>query len=140
MEKLGQRSVNILGKWLKYEISERGVHLYCDQSFYELMEVHPVLGVELVVIAMKRDYKFINERALKIHSLSLEIEIWGHYFFEVLFVQLEPLLLKLNWESIRKRLSQATDIIDCAEWKYDNNRWLWDMMIPLHPMIRRMIK
>lgn len=132
-------SINILGHTLSYTISDNIVHIYCDDGFYALMETFPRKGTELLCIALQRDFKKRNGRAIKASQRSLAIEIWGHYFFELLFNKLKWLLNNSVMMSIKERLETATDIIDCGEGDHDSNRWIWDSLVPFYAVIKSMI-
>lgn len=118
---------------LTFNITEHGVHLFNDKSLHDLMDVNPVEGIEKLAILLKNEFHLTQNRPLKISNKSLAIEIWGHFWFERLYLKIPHLFRILG---LSERIEKSMTEFDCAEYPIDNNRFVWDILSIFYKPIR----
>ena len=113
---------------ISYTLSENGIHLFNDEALHLLIKENPKQGVRQLVKNLKEHFKTEKGRDLKISDESLQTEIWGHYFFEKLYIPFRGLLTFFFLKKIVNRLDKSLLEYDCGELGYDPNRWIWDTL------------
>ena len=84
-------------------------------------------------------YQQLFSVPLAISQASIAVEILGHVFADNVAKALAPLSEKLSPRgAIAEALAsirQRTEVIDIGEKDVDNNRWLWDALVPFRHII-----
>lgn len=99
----------------------------------------PENGSMALAAHMQERYQRLFATPLAIQQESIAIEILGHVFADNVAATVEHLSEKLSllgplaqaMEKIRRR----TEVIDIGEKNVDDNRWLWDALIPFRSLI-----
>ena len=115
--------------------SDRRIRLRGDRHLWVLMDRDPVRYARLITEKIFENYYAIYRKKLKIRQASVIVEIWGHVYAEY-YVLLWKDRLRFRWLNrlagfVRKRSAD----IDIGEWGADPNRWFWDLICVLKPVI-----
>jgi hypothetical protein len=113
---------------ISFDISEMGIHLYNDNALHLLIMENPKQGVRALVRKLKQEFKNEKSRELEISEESLMTEIWGHHFFEKIYLPFRGIVKVLFLQKIVNRLDTSLKEYDCGEVGFDPNRWLWDLL------------
>lgn len=122
--------VDINGYGIKVNLKKYSVHLVCN---YELMEAMKASfgNVEKLcqqVIDLHEQHFGIQ---LKVPLNSLIIEVLGHAYAYKILLQLR----KVADLKVLRKFSLNACHIDCGDSAHDSNRWFWDMMGFLKPVL-----
>ncbi len=113
---------------ISYSLSKNGIHLINDESLHTLIKENPKQGISQLVKTLKEHFKTETNRELKISDESFKTEIWGHYFFEKIYIPFRGILKLLFLNKVVNRLDLSLQEYDCGELFYDPNRWIWDVL------------
>jgi len=111
------------------------VQIENNTALQGLMKDYARTGVPLLVTEIYKKYQEMWGTPLNIKRHSLELEIWGHYYFEKIFGGVKFIFRKMGWHRIKRRLTQATADFDCGEKDKDSNRWFWDLYSIFYPLL-----
>lgn len=124
---------------------EKSVHIKTDEMLLSFLAQPEIGSLALSAYILER-YQAIFGKLLEISQDSLAIEILAHVFVdkfsnaiyklinnESIDAENQPAPLRLL-EKVRGR----TDVIDCGEASVDNNRVVWDALVPFRGLIYRM--
>ncbi len=100
------------------------VHVVNDQVLKEFMGMNLKKAL-ILAKQIKKNYERKYGKTLKITTMSLAVELIGHYAVQEICFWLRDrdLLLRLCERAIR-----STEVIDCGEKHCDNNRFVWDIL------------
>lgn len=118
----------VLGQTISYALSENGIHLINDAALHQLIRENPKQGVTQLVKNLKNYFKLEKGIKLKISDESLKTEIWGHYFFEKIYILFRGLLKFFFLKKLVDRLDISLQEYDCGEPGFDPNRGIWDIL------------
>ena len=121
-------TTSVLGQTISYSLSENGIHLINDLALHQLIRENPKRGVKQLVKNLKNHFKIEKGRKLKISDESLKTEIWGHYYFEKIYIPFRGLLKFFFLKKLVDRLDISLQEYDCGELGFDPNRWIWDIL------------
>ncbi len=122
--------VDINGYCIKVNLKQYSVHLVCNFEFMEAMKAS-LRNVEKLC----RQVLYLHEQhfgiPLKIPLNSLIIEVLGHaYAYRILLG-----LRKIADLQLFRKFSLNACNIDCGDSGHDSNRWFWDVMGFLKPVL-----
>lgn len=122
--------VDINGHDIKVNLKEYSVHLVCN---YELMEAMKAGfgNVEKLCQQLLDLHEQHFGVQLKVPLKSLIMEVLGHAYAYKMLLQLR----KVADLRIFRKLSLNACHIDCGDSAHDSNRWFWDMMGFLKPVL-----
>lgn len=119
---------------------DRSAKIKTDKHLLDFLALPGTGSVELAKHILK-EYKTAMKKPLDISVDSLAIEILAHAYID----QMSDALLKISGGSqggVIKKAADAleeirkhTDIIDCGEEAVDDNRHIWDSLVPYHKLI-----
>lgn len=122
--------VDINGHNIKVNLKEYSVHLVCNYGLMEAMKAS-FGNVEKLC----RQVLDLHEQhfgvSLKVPVNSLIIEVLGHAYAYKILLQLR----KVADLKIFRKFSLNACYIDCGDSDHDSNRWFWDMMGFLKPVL-----
>ncbi|MCQ2507678.1 MAG: hypothetical protein MJ097_02680 [Dorea sp.] len=123
-----RQAIRRIGVWM----SECAVHVTDDQILKDYM------GYDLekaLVLAkyIKRNYKREYGKPLYITTMSLAVELIGHFWMQEMALKIKGSLgrgrsLPNPLIRICDRILLSTEVIDCGERHCDNNRFVWDIL------------
>lgn len=123
-------SVEINGFCIKIGLKEFSVHLVCNYELREAMSAS-FRNVE----ALCRQVLYLHEQyfgtPLKIPLNSLIMEVLGHAYAYRILLRLR----KLADLKVLRKFSLNACHIDCGDSAHDSNRWFWDMLGFLKPIL-----
>lgn len=131
---------SISGNEITVEFSKKMIHIHNDTSFQNLMEYQPKSDVIRLSEWVQSTFYKIHQREFQVKKQSIIIEIWGHYYAEIVLRAFAYIFHVLRLRKIQKRLEKATEIIDCGEYPEDKNRKIWDILSVIFPIIQFFIK
>ena len=126
----------IAGVPISVVFSEQGIiRLKGDRHLWKLMDQDPVQNARLITEKIFELHTTIFKEKLHIRPESVIVEIWGHVYAEY-FVLLWKDRLRFRWLNrlagfVRKRSAD----IDIGERNLDPNRWFWDLISVLKPVM-----
>lgn len=122
--------VDINGYCVKVNLKEYSVHLVCN---YELMEAMKASfgNVEKLCQQLLDLHEQHFRAPLKVPVNSLIMEVLGHAYAYKILLRLR----KVANLKIFRKLSLNACHIDCGDSDHDSNRWFWDMMGLLKPVL-----
>ncbi len=124
---------------VKIEFLPGLIRIYSNAAFWSFLEQCPVTDLEAFIKTLKGDYQQKYHKTLKIGNNSLFVEIVGHVYFDYLARKLKRLCgFKWGRKQLIKLIKRA-EVIDCGESTVDGNRWLWDALTFLKPVISRLM-
>ncbi|WP_146146682.1 hypothetical protein [Taibaiella chishuiensis] len=118
---------------------EGSVHIVNDTQLWALLEGKIKENTTTLVAWIVEQYRQLQGRDLAITGDSLAVEIWGHVYFEYYLLILKELVRLQLVADLLEPLLAKSDVIDCGETGYDNNRKLWDMLAPHKDFILGML-
>ncbi len=125
---------------ISYTISDHGIHFNNDDALHELIKQSPKTGVKLLVKEVKHQFFLQNNRELQITDESLMTEIWGHYYFEVLFNTFKWIPKMFSFTKLIQLIETSTKEYDCAEKGTDPNRFIWDFLSYFKPIFKLFLR
>ncbi|WP_167958654.1 hypothetical protein [Anaerosporobacter faecicola] len=124
--------------------SDKMVHINCDETLMNYLALPGNGAVELAKY-IKESYKREKGVELAITVDSLAIEILAHAYLDQFADTIEKLNNKISKKKknevvrVMEKIKDRTEIIDCGERSVDNNRFVWDLLKPLAPVIYLML-
>lgn len=119
-----------IGIWMV----EASVHVDNDQALKKYMGFHLHQALELAR-QIRKMYRKKYGKALRITTLSLAVELLGHFTIQEVALKVKKILKYVPCSKLIDRfcdwLLVHMDVIDCGEKQCDNNRFLWDMIAVL---------
>ena len=124
-----------------------GISMRCPEHFVQIkndeilkafLDREGIGSMELAAW-MKEFYEREQGCELRISEKSLAIEILGHVYANAFLKIAEKLPFAEKEDTVfyklRENLQEHMDIIDCGERKQDNNRLIWDALVPFAKII-----
>ena len=119
---------------------DRLVQITCDDALKNYLEA-PGNGALQLSAHILAEYKKSRESELNISQDSLAIEILAHVYSDSFAEAVSaagsrlPAVLGRAVHKLMKQVMLHTEIIDCGESAVDNNRWIWDGLMPFKNII-----
>lgn len=130
-----KKQFTIEGIIVTVDFFDRGLQLKGDRNLWLLMDRDPVKNAHRITEKVLEFYPLHYGRKLKIRADSIIVEIWGHVYAEY-FVLLWRDRLGFRWLNRLCRFVRTKSAeIDIGEWGADANRWFWDVIAVLKPII-----
>ena len=120
---------------IQVKFQENSVHIVNDKELWQLLAEDIENRTTALAQEIRKDFSLQYKRELKITEDSLIVEIWGHVYFEYFALAIQNLINLKLIESIVSSAISYSELIDCGETGYDNNRWLWDILAPHKTLI-----
>ncbi|WMJ88271.1 hypothetical protein [Anaerocolumna sp. MB42-C2] len=123
---------------IQYEDSV--VRIKADDMLMNFLEL-PSHGSYFLSQHILNTYETIFEKPLKISNHSLAIEIIAHVFVDTILENISDFSDSISHDKLKpvidtlEHLREHTKIIDCGESSVDNNRFIWDSLVPFHTII-----
>lgn len=117
----------------------RSVHIINNKDLWTLLENDTETRTMVLVTWIKEQYRFFFDKELEITEDSLAVELWGHVYFEYYILAVKELIRLQLIENFLERILKVSEVIDCGESGFDNNRKLWDMLAPHKSFILKML-
>jgi hypothetical protein len=115
---------------------DRGlIRVYSDEELWKYLNDQIKNKLNTLVDLIKIDYKNEFKADLNISKSSLLVEIWVHICSDYYGLSILR-IVKAKWlrALIIKGIKRA-EVIDCGENKKDSNRWVWDILAYIKPLI-----
>jgi hypothetical protein len=106
---------------------------------WSFINQNPLRNTQKLIDYIQADYQKIFGEKFPLSDNSFIMEIWGHMYFESFLVNYKKWGKVLFPFGLYQRFVKACDKIDCGVSKIDRNRWLWDFLAFLTPVVGRMI-
>ena len=130
-----EKKYELFGSLIQISFQENSVHIVNDKELWQLLSADIENRTAALAHNIRNDFEETYKRALEISEDALVVEIWGHVYFEYFALAIQNLFkLKLIERMVESAVTYS-ELIDCGEKGYDNNRWLWDMLAPHKTMI-----
>lgn len=119
---------------------EKMIHIKTDVNLLNFLAL-PKNGSLQIADYILNKYQIIYGKTLEITRDSLAIEILAHAYIDIFSSALIALGQTTKHPTIRKAIKMLdtiqskTEIIDCGELSVDNNRHIWDSLVPYHTAI-----
>jgi hypothetical protein len=110
-----------------------------NETLWAYVNADPPRTTRALVDWMQSVYKELFGKPLQISDNSFIMEIWGHIYFEHFLLRHEGFGKILFPFGLYKRLVASCEAVDCGESHIDNNRWLWDLLGVLTPVLGKLI-
>ena len=111
------------------------IRLNSDAELWRYLNGHVRKRLEVLVNLIKSDYQKEFNANLKISKHSMMVEIWVHICSDYFGLQMLR-FVKAKW--LRKLLNKGikrAEVIDCGTRSKDSNRWIWDILASIEPII-----
>ncbi len=116
-------------------LTMRSVQVKGDRHLWLLMDRDPVKYAEQITALVLEAYYTTYQRKLKVRPASFIMEIWGHIYAEY-YTLLWKDRLRTRWmDNIACFVRKKTVMIDIGERTVDRNRWFWDWIAWLKPVL-----
>lgn len=134
-----QKEVRLEGRELIVIFGQGVVRIENNEELLAYIGESPNMRTRQLVNAIQEIYIQSYGSRLGITDNSFITEIWGHTYFEYTMLRNERLGRFLFPFGLYKRLVDSCKVIDCGEASIDGNRWLWDVLSVLVPLLSRII-
>jgi len=126
MANISIKSYAVNQKTIKVYFRLKVVSIDCTayNSKKDLLDIYQ--ACKKLINDIKKDYKAIFGRDLKISNRSFLAEIWGHLVAYKISLWMKKYFKFTLMQKLAKFAAHRSGIIDCGEAKVDTNRWFWD--------------
>lgn len=125
-----QQTYQLYDTSIRVTFKENSVHITNDKELWQLMGQDKDQRTTELAALIRNDFKVLHNRDLNITTDSLVVEIWGHVYFEYWALAIDNLFKLKLISNLVDTAVQYSEIIDCGEEGFDNNRKLWDFLAP----------
>lgn len=122
---------------ISYNFTDRVAHVVNDETLKNYLDQKGNQSLELAT-ELKSAYQNTYGKALDISTDSLAIEILGHVFVDDFSEKVGAISKKVGIDSLADffaKVEKHTDVIDCGEKAVDDNRSVWDRLVPVKSLV-----
>ncbi len=125
---------------ISIQYDEGVVRIKADDALIKFLEL-PSHGSYLLSQHILKTYEKKFNKTIKISIHSLAIEIIAHVFVDTILENISDFSDSISHEKLKpvidtlEHLREHTRVIDCGESSLDNNRFIWDSLVPFHTII-----
>ena len=131
---------NFRPEQVRVKYKDKVVQIYCDEILLAFLEnsEHGALTLAEYIV---QEYKIRMGKPLAITKDSLAIEIIAHVYADEMAEKLRNFAeehdggLAEVLSQVSAKVKASTKTIDCGERSEDNNRFVWDGLVPLKHII-----
>lgn len=119
---------------------DKVVRIKSDRTLIDYLEMSSDRSLLLSQHILK-EYEALFQKKLKMCEHSLAIEIIAHVFADTILENISELSDAISHDLLRpvvkvlESIREHTKVIDCGEALVDNNRHVWDVLVPFHGLI-----
>lgn len=111
------------------------VSIVCDTHLWKLADRREQSDFRWLIRRMYQDHKDKFARPLCINERSFLTEIYGHIYADYYLLRYQRFFRYVLRKRLYERFLQSCEDIDCGDRSIDPNRWFWDMISILNPVI-----
>ena len=130
---------------VRVKYKDKVVQIYCDEALLAFLKNTENSALQLAEYILN-EYECRLDKPLAITKDSLAIEIIAHVYADELAEKLQDFAeehdgrLMEVLSQISAKVKASTKTIDCGEKSEDNNRFIWDGLVPLKHVIYEAVK
>lgn len=121
-------------------LKKHTIHLLATDALWQWVKKKPVTNSTLIAQQIKIEFYKKHQRPLQISTPSLAVEILGHMVAYQLLKLMQQYVTAQPFLDLIIRYRQNAYRIDCGEWDYDSNRWLWDFLQLTMPLLKLLFR
>ncbi|MEP7318191.1 MAG: hypothetical protein ABI921_05610 [Panacibacter sp.] len=128
-------TLSVQGTNIQLDLREHKVKVTNNDDLRTLLAHQTEAATDVLVAAIKQEFKKQFNRELNISSASMSVEIWGHIYTEHFATAIKYLAKLRLIDNIADKVVDHCEVIDIGESGHDTNRFVWDGLSSFKGMI-----
>jgi hypothetical protein len=133
------RSISIRDKNISVQLREKSIAIISNGQLLELITEMPEAATDELVSAIKKEFRAQFNKDFGVANASIAVEIWGHVFAEKFANAVKAITSIKLVDELAEKICLQCEVINIGEKDHDNNRFVWDWLAALKPIIAAML-
>jgi hypothetical protein len=131
--------IKILNNKIDVELEDHIIRITNNDALANLLARDSELRTQQLVRSIKIAYYKLFNKNLEIHDASMIVEIWGHVYTDKFADAIQSAVSLKLIDKLAEKAIERCVIIDIGELRYDYNRFVWDGLAHLKPIIAKFL-